>query len=104
MFYIDKESQATQYTRHYFRLLSKCSHSLNHLRGVASNVCTRAPASGKVRLGIDIGTVAQTESNGGVLGAHSVHLEVRRSFRDKVHVVCLVLVNCNLNISFMEAL
>lgn len=48
-----------------------------HLRGVATNVCTRAPASSKVWLGIDVGAVAQAESNRGILGAHSVHLEVR---------------------------
>jgi hypothetical protein len=84
-FYIDKESQKYMQRPHniqayYIYYLKANALTLSkHLRGVATNVCTRAPASSKVGLGIDVGSVAQTEGNGGVLGAQSVHLEVRGS-------------------------
>lgn len=34
-----------------------------HLGSVAANVGTRVPASSEVRLGVDVGTVTQAESN-----------------------------------------
>ena len=67
--------------------LKEHSSLYQHLRSVAANIATRAPASSEAVLGVDVSTIGQSESDLGVLGAHAVHLEVGGGSLDNVHVV-----------------